>query len=183
MDNHVHFVLEPKSKKGLSKLFNALNTKYVKYYHKKYNVRGRFWGSRYFSCLLNEDHFYEALRYVKLNPYKAKMENEIGNYKWSSVQERLGRRNRYFLSKLPTYMKIENWKEYLLEKLPEIVQIWQRKDHNEIIQEAVPSWDFIRMSTIAGKAAGSSGFIEKMSEKIGRYLGFNKKGLAFANPL
>ncbi len=39
------------------------------------------------------------------------------------------------------------------------------------------------MSTIGGKATGSIGFIEKISKKIGRYLGFNKKGLAFANPL
>ena len=36
MDNHVHFILEPKTKKILSKLFGALNTKYVKYFNKKY---------------------------------------------------------------------------------------------------------------------------------------------------
>ena len=39
MDNHVHFVVEPSTKKGISKLFLCLNTKYVRYFNKKYKFR------------------------------------------------------------------------------------------------------------------------------------------------
>ena len=70
--------------------------------------------SRYFSCLLGEDHFYEAIRYVELNPLRAKLENTIGGYQWSSAKERLKLRNRYYLSSLPNFMNIQNWNEYLL---------------------------------------------------------------------
>lgn len=74
MDNHVHFILQPSNKTGLSKLFLRLNTKYVRYFNKKYGITGKLLGDRFFSCLLDEEHLYEAIRYVELNPYKAKKE-------------------------------------------------------------------------------------------------------------
>jgi putative transposase len=35
MDNHIHVVIEPSSRTGISKLFQALKTKYVFYFNKK----------------------------------------------------------------------------------------------------------------------------------------------------
>ena len=114
MDNHVHFIIEPGTLIGVSKLFSHLNNRYVFYFNSKYQRKGRLFESRYFSCLLSEDHFYEAIRYVELNPLRAKLENTIGGYQWSSAKERLKLRNRYYLSSLPNFMNIQNWNEYLL---------------------------------------------------------------------
>tara|TARA_B100001121_G_scaffold240155_1_gene214134 strand:- start:442 stop:1038 length:597 start_codon:yes stop_codon:yes gene_type:complete len=114
MDNHVHFIIEPGTLNGVSKLFSHLNNRYVFYFNSKYQRKGRLFESRYFSCLLGEDHFYEAIRYVELNPLRAKLENTIGGYQWSSAKERLKLRNRYYLSSLPNFMNIQNWNEYLL---------------------------------------------------------------------
>ena len=114
MDNHVHFIIEPGTLIGVSKLFSHLNNRYVFYFNSKYQRKGRLFESRYFSCLLGEDHFYEAIRYVELNPLRAKLENTIGGYQWSSAKERLKLRNRYYLSSLPNFMNIQNWNEYLL---------------------------------------------------------------------
>jgi putative transposase len=80
MDNHIHVVVEPSSRTGLSKLFQALNTKYVFYFNKKYEISGRLFESRFFSCILNEDHFFEAIRYVELNPTRAGMDFFPGSY-------------------------------------------------------------------------------------------------------
>jgi len=114
MDNHVHFIIEPGTLIGVSKLFSHLNNRYVFYFNSKYQRKGRLFESRYFSCLLSEDHFYEAIRYVELNPLRAKLENTIGAYQWSSAKERLNLRSRYYLSSLPNFMNIHNWNEYLL---------------------------------------------------------------------
>ena len=114
MDNHVHFIIEPGTLNGVSKLFSHLNNRYVFYFNSKYQRKGRLFESRYFSCLLGEDHFYEAIRYVELNPLRAKLEDTIGGYQWSSAKERLKLRNRYYLSSLPNFMNIQNWNEYLL---------------------------------------------------------------------
>ena len=114
MDNHVHFIIEPGTLNGVSKLFSHLNNRYVFYFNSKYQRKGRLFESRYFSCLLGEDHFYEAIRYAELNPLRTKLENTIGGYQWSSAKERLKLRNRYYLSSLPNFMNIQNWNEYLL---------------------------------------------------------------------
>ena len=52
MDNHVHFILEPKSSCSLGKLFHDLNTKYVMYYNSLYSKSGRLFGDRFFSSIL-----------------------------------------------------------------------------------------------------------------------------------
>lgn len=154
MDNHVHFILEPTNKKGLAKLFGALNTKYVKYFNKKYEMIGRLFGDRFFSCVLDEEHFYEAIRYVELNPYRAKLEKNVGTYFWSSSLERLQRRNQFYLNKLPSWFQINNWFEYLQEGVEE----------DQVIQQ---SWAAIRGFTINGTPLGKKSFIEMVKDKVG----------------
>jgi|TARA_B110000259_G_scaffold184349_1_gene231235 putative transposase len=142
MDNHVHFVVEPQNQKGLSRLFCALNTKYVRYFQKKYGESGRLFGDRYFSSCLDEEHFYEAIRYVELNPFVAKMESKPGEYYWSSALERLKTRSLYYLHTLPTYFEVNNWWEYLTEKL----------DFTSV-------WTVIKKATISGKPIGGNVFL------------------------
>jgi putative transposase len=142
MDNHVHFVVEPQNHKGLAKLFCALNTKYVRYFHAKYGATGRLFGDRYFSACLDEEHLYEAIRYVELNPFSAKMESKPGEYRWSSALERLKVRSAYYLHKLPEYFEVNNWWAYLTENID---------------LEAV--WSSIRSSTINGKPIGNIDFL------------------------
>jgi putative transposase len=143
MDNHVHFVVEPQNHKGLSRLFCALNTKYVRYFHNKYGESGRLFGDRYFSSCLDEAHFYEAIRYVELNPFTAKMESKPGAYYWSSCRERLKTRSAFYLHKLPIYFEVTNWWEYLTENLD---------------FEAI--WTSIKKSSLAGKPIGNTTFLD-----------------------
>lgn len=117
MDNHVHFILEPSNLKGLALLFKSLNVKYGHYINKKLNRKGRVWEGRFYSCLLDAEHLYEAIRYVELNPFRANMESEIGTYYWSSYHEHVGQRKEVFLSKSPVDIEKSEWKAYLLEGL------------------------------------------------------------------
>ena len=78
MDNHIHFILEPSNLKGLALLFKSLNIKYGHYINKKLKRTGRVWEGRYYSCLLDEEHLYEAIRYLELNPFRAKKGTIIG---------------------------------------------------------------------------------------------------------
>jgi putative transposase len=157
MDNHVHFVLEPQNLKSLYKLFLCLNTSYVAYYNKKYNTTGKLFGNRYCSCILDHEHFYNAMRYVELNPIKAGMVSSLEDYYWSSTQENLGLRNRYYLSKLPNAFKslILRWKEYLLEGL-----MIEKQQIQEVFQN-------IKRSTFKGLPAGGIDFIKHLEKLLG----------------
>ena len=159
MDNHVHFILEPTNYKGLALTFKSVNVKYSHYYNKKRNRKGRLWEGRYFSSLLDDQYLYEAIRYVELNPYRANMELEIGQYYWNSCKERLKLRSDYYLHKLPKSIDIPNWKNYLEEGILNVS--FSQK---------------INQFTFAGKPLGNEEFINELSSKTGRDLTLKKQG-------
>ena len=43
MNNHVHFILVPKEKNGLSRFFNALHMRYSQYKNEKKHKKGHLW--------------------------------------------------------------------------------------------------------------------------------------------
>lgn len=154
MNNHVHFILEPSTQSGVSKLFHALNTKYVMYYNSKYKKSGRLFSGRFYSALLDEDHLYEAIRYVELNPYRAKIEITPGTYKWTSAREHLGCIKTMYLSKIDNYFIVDNWKEYLHEPI---------ENENETI---IQNWKILKKHTHRCIPVGSIDFINKIREKF-----------------
>ena len=159
MDNHVHFVLEPCDAEGLGRLFKSLNTRYSMYFNRKLQRKGRLFDDRFFSCLLDESHFYEAIRYVELNPYKAKMEREFGEYVWNSSLEHLKIRSQYYLNRKPDFFKVDNWKDYLVEGI-----------NSENISKKIEA------HTMSGFPLGNKSFVENVSEKLGKDLIKKKRG-------
>ena len=53
-------------------------------------VRGYLFQGRFGSCVLDERHLLAAARYVELNPVKAGVVSEAGDYPWSSARFHLG---------------------------------------------------------------------------------------------
>tara|TARA_B100000795_G_scaffold257713_1_gene231194 strand:+ start:455 stop:1117 length:663 start_codon:yes stop_codon:yes gene_type:complete len=162
MDNHVHFILEPTDKAGLGKMFKSLNTRYSLYFNRKLKRKGRLFDDRFFSCLLDEYHFYEAVRYVELNPYKAKIENEIGKYFWNSSQEHLKLRQQFYLNKHPEYFVVDNWLNYLKEGITE----------GEFSEK-------IMSHTLSGFPLGNDSFVRKVSIELEKDLTMKSRGRPF----
>jgi len=50
------------------------------YFNRKLKRKGKLFDDRFFSFLLDESHFYEAIRYLEFNPFKTKMEYDFGEY-------------------------------------------------------------------------------------------------------
>ncbi|MBI4744503.1 MAG: transposase [Actinobacteria bacterium] len=151
MNNHVHFIVSPKTEEGLARLFNTLHMRYAQYINKRRKATGHLWQGRFFSCLLDEQHLYRAIRYVERNPVRAKIAQYAWTYKWSSAKEHTG----YDISSIPLNRKFEmeanEWKDYLKET------------DDEMITE-------IRMKTQRGLAMGTEQFIQKIESKLNRSL-------------
>lgn len=71
-DKNVHVVLEPIDSDSLGKSFKLLTIKYNMVFNRKRKRKKRFFDDWFFLCLLDESHFYQAIRYVELNLFKAK---------------------------------------------------------------------------------------------------------------
>ena len=64
MTNHVHLVCVPARVDSLSLVLKPLDLRYAQHVNWTHGISGRLWQGRYFSCPLDDEHFWAAIRYV-----------------------------------------------------------------------------------------------------------------------
>ncbi|MBS1199070.1 MAG: hypothetical protein H6R18_2855 [Proteobacteria bacterium] len=65
----------------------SLGRRYVLYVNRFYRRTGSLWEGRYKSSVVNaEDYLLACQRYIELNPVRANMVNDPGQYRWSSYR-------------------------------------------------------------------------------------------------
>lgn len=86
MPNHFHLLIEV-NQQSLSKIMQCLLTAYVMYFNSRYKRVGHLFQSRYKAIVCGkEEYLLRLVRYIHLNPVRAKMVKNINDYKWSSHQ-------------------------------------------------------------------------------------------------
>jgi putative transposase len=85
MTNHVHLLCTPKEEKAISRMMQSIGRMYVRYYNYTYQRSGTLWEGRFKSSLVqSERYLLELYRYIELNPVRAGMVDDPGDYSWSS---------------------------------------------------------------------------------------------------
>lgn len=91
MPNHVHLVLVPSSEDGLRAAVAETHRHYAAAINRRHGWRGHLWQERFHSCPLHEDHLLFAVRYVELNPVRARLVDTAQDWRWSSAAAHLKR--------------------------------------------------------------------------------------------
>jgi len=87
MNNHVHMLLTPHSKTGVSLLMQFLGRSYVRYFNNCYHRTGTLWEGRFKSSLVDTEHYFLTVsRYIELNPVRANITTQPQDYFWSSYR-------------------------------------------------------------------------------------------------
>ena len=87
MTNHVHLLITPDRKDSISRIMQSLGRRYVQYINKQYRRTGTLWESRHKASLVDEDQYlFTCMRYIEMNPVRAKMVDHPSNYRWSSFR-------------------------------------------------------------------------------------------------
>jgi putative transposase len=87
MTNHVHLLVTPDKENGIAKLMQAVGRRYVQYINRSYRRTGSLWEGRYKSSLIQaETYLLTCMRYIELNPVRANMVQDPGQYRWSSYR-------------------------------------------------------------------------------------------------
>lgn len=87
MTNHVHLLVTPETEAGIAKLMQAVGRRYVQYINHSYKRTGSLWEGRYKSSLIQaEIYLLTCMRYIELNPARAGMVQDPGQYRWSSYR-------------------------------------------------------------------------------------------------
>ncbi len=72
MTNHVHLLITPHKKDGISKAMQMVGRYYVQYFNKTYQRTGTLWEGRYKATLIDSDHYaLVCYRYIEMNPERS----------------------------------------------------------------------------------------------------------------
>jgi putative transposase len=154
MSNHVHFIVVPCNEDSLARAFNTIHMRYSQYMNRKHNVGGHLWQGRFFSCFMDDEHVYRAIRYVERNPVRAKIVKQAWEYRWSSARIHTGSDETDSLIPVDSSyldMRKSKWKRYL-----------RAEDHQMC--------DEMRLKTARGLGIGCEKFIKKLERKLKRSL-------------
>ena len=91
MPNHVHLILTPRDADGLRRALSKVHRAYAGHVHARRKRTGHFWQGRFGCVAMDEAHLGAALRYVTLNPVRAKLVKRATDWRWSSVHAQLGK--------------------------------------------------------------------------------------------
>ena len=156
MSNHIHLVATPRRRDSLAKAVGRTNLYYTRHINRLHGRRGHLWQDRFFSCALDDEHFWSALVYIERNPVRAKMVRRAWRYAWSSAAAHCAlARDKTGLLDLAAWRKRlgdVNWQEALL----------RAGDASQT--EALRGW------TNRGCPLGSDRFLAKLEARLGRRL-------------
>lgn len=168
MTNHVHLLVDPgKRIENLALLMKRVSGRQTRYVNKIAGRKGTLWEGRYKSSPIKTDEYLlTCCRYVELNPVRASIVDDPGDYKWSSYRHKIGLEDHDWLDLDPCYMRLGTTKKRCEEKYKEWMKEGIPEGELEIIREAVQR----------GQLTGSSRFIEEVLKRIGRRIEFRGQG-------
>ena len=87
MTNHVHLLITPSEREACSRLMKDVAQRYSQYCNRTWKRSGPLWDGRFKSSLVDTDSYLLACqRYIEMNPVRARMVKNPGEYPWSSYR-------------------------------------------------------------------------------------------------
>lgn len=142
MPNHLHLLATPAADDGLSRMMQALGRRYVSAFNLRHGRVGTLWEGRFRAAPLEaESHLLSVMRSIELNPQRAGLSAEPGDFPWSSAAHHLGRRRDPLISDPPGFWALGNtpferelaWRRWLEEGESET-------ERQRLIDSALKGW-------------------------------------------
>ena len=156
MPNHVHLIVVPERENSLAKALGRTHYDDAIYLNGRRRRSGHLWQNRFYSTVLAGSHLQAALRYVDLNPVRARLAKEATAYEWSSACAHVAGRDPEGLLELEWWKELcplNDWAEALLPS----------RDDEMRAEE-------IRRATRTGRPLGDEAFVQRLENKQGRPL-------------
>jgi len=103
MENHIHFIMYPKSGESLSNIMRWIIGVFAAALNRLLGRRGHIWGDRFHSWIIrNRQAFLKTMEYIDMNPVKAALADRVGEWEYCGLWHR--RRGRHdVVDDLPAY--------------------------------------------------------------------------------
>jgi len=160
MPNHVHIVLTPSDESGLARTFGELHRRYTGYVNARRRTTGHLWQGRFGSVAMDEAHFVTALRYVALNPVRARLVGKPEEWQWSSTRALLAGVDDHVVTVAPALERVDDFAAFLGEEFDDAL-----------------AYAALRKAESVGRPVGSGAWLADMEARTGVKLAPGKRGL------
>jgi putative transposase len=113
MTNHVHLILVPAKSDALGLAVGETHRRYTNFINARGRSTGHLFQSRFAAVVLDDEHFVRAVRYVSLNPVRARLVDAVEQWPWSSVRAHLAAADDAHVRVKPVLDRIPCFRELL----------------------------------------------------------------------
>jgi putative transposase len=158
MPNHVHLILVPSDPDGLRRALSRVHRIYAGVIQARRRRSGHFWQGRFGAVAVDEAYLAAALRYVSLNPVRARLVARAQDWKWSSTRAHLRGKDDGLTARQP-----------VREIIPDFAGLLASAPEQDL-------FDSLRASESIGRPLGSDRFLARIERLTGRVLKPRKRG-------
>jgi len=158
MPNHIHLIAVPANEESLGRAIAEVHRRYTRMINFRKKWRGYLWQGRFASYPMDEPYLYRCVRYIELNPVRAKLVAKPEEYRWSSAKAHISGQDDKLIKAQSLSGMTDDWNRYLHEK----------EDKEDL--------DLLRRHARTGRPLGSKKFIKSIESALGRVLRLSKPG-------
>jgi len=149
----------PSDQDGLRRALAPLDRRYAGHIHAQMRRTGHFWQGRFGCVAMDEDHLAAAVRYVALNPVRARLSETAIDWPWSSTATLLGGDEDGVTNAAPVQARI-----------PDLAQLLESAEDEERTTA-------LRRAETISRPLGGGKWIETLERGSGRQLKPAARGL------
>lgn len=160
MPNHIHLVLVPTTEDGLARAVGDAHRRYAAFFNARARVTGHLFQGRFSSAAMDDDHLLAAVRYLAINPVKARLVKRARDWRWSSVAAHLAGQD-----------------DALVQVAPVIARTAGRfADLLDLSRQEELALAGFEMKGVIGRPMGSPGFLAELEHRLNRKLTPARRG-------
>ena len=159
MPNHVHLILVPEHVDALRAALSKVHRAYAGRIHAREKRTGHFWQGRFGCVAMDEPHLLAALRYVAMNPVRARLAKRAQDWRWSSVHALLDPAKDDGITETGP----------VLARVPDFAALLRSAEDEDLTKA-------LRQSETTGRPLGDSVFLDRVEAVLGRSAKPGKRG-------
>ena len=146
------------TEQGLRRAIGEAHRRYTRRINFREKWRGYLWQGRFASFIMDEPYLLAAARYVELNPVRAGLVADAGEWPWSSARAHLKGRDDRLVKSARLLAMIADWRA-LLDSTVRKEELRDLREHGR-----------------TGRPLGSVSFLDRLESMVGRVLRPQKGG-------
>jgi len=154
----VHLILVPSDPDGLRRALARVHRSYAGMIQARRKRSGHFWQGRFGAVAMDEEHLAAALRYVSLNPVRARLVQRAQDWRWSSTSAHLRGKDDGLTALAP-----------IKDRFPRFADLLASESEADLFQR-------LRAAESIGRPLGDDRFLARIERRTGRVLKPGKRG-------